>query len=115
MDGSAASNSRTHVAAFARSRPEPLRQARQCQPQQASSARRPQRALLSLRSAAAYAIVSAALPHEMEWHMKRLCHRCGVRIDRIDANTSRPLRPERDWIWMLLWRENQRHRPPSNR
>ena len=51
--------------------------------------------------------------HEMEWHMKRLCHRCGVVSDWLDPSRSRAIRPEPDWTWVLLWRENQRHRPPS--
>jgi len=52
---------------------------------------------------------------EMEWHMKRLCQRCGVIPDRLVTDASRTLRPEPDWKWVLLWRDNQRHRPPSKR
>ena len=56
-----------------------------------------------------------ARPLEMEWHMKRLCHRCGVFPSRLVPDASRTLRPEPDWKWVLLWRDNQRHRPPSKR
>jgi len=49
----------------------------------------------------------------MEWHMKRLCQRCGVLSDRLIPSLT--LRPEPDFQWMLLWRDNQRHRPPSKR
>ena len=56
--------------------------------------------------------VGAARPLEMEWHMKRLCQRCGVDPERL-ARASLTPRPEPDWKWVLLWRDNQRHRPPS--
>jgi hypothetical protein len=52
---------------------------------------------------------------EMEWHMKRLCQRCGVIPDRLVSDAGRTLRPEPDRKWVLLWRDNQRHRPPSKR
>jgi len=51
----------------------------------------------------------------MEWHMKRLCHRCGLDSSRRSSDTSSSHRPEPDWKWVLLWRNNQRHRPPSKR
>ena len=54
-----------------------------------------------------------APPHEMEWHMKRLCQRCGVSSSWLTNAMSLTLRPEPDWKWVLLWRDNQRHRPPS--
>jgi hypothetical protein len=56
----------------------------------------------------------AAPPIEMEWHMKRLCQRCGVFSDPL-APASLTLDPEPDFKWVLLWRDNQRHRPPSKR
>ena len=55
---------------------------------------------------------SLALSLEMEWHMKRLYQRCGFSYDVCDnGRTGLKLQP--DWKWVLLWRENQRHRPPS--
>jgi hypothetical protein len=57
----------------------------------------------------------AARPLEMEWHMKRLCQRCGVISYLLAPNASPTLRPELDWKMVLLWRKNQRHRPPSKR
>jgi hypothetical protein len=50
---------------------------------------------------------------EMEWHMKRLYHRCGVSSSSLSQTASLTLRPEPDFKWVLLWRDNQRHRPPS--
>jgi hypothetical protein len=50
---------------------------------------------------------------EMEWHMKRLYHRCGVPLSLLSQRASLTLRPEPDFKWVLLWRDNQRHRPPS--
>jgi hypothetical protein len=53
-----------------------------------------------------------AISLEMEWHMKRLYQRFGVS----DAASDEPctgLKLQSDWKWVLLWRENQRHRPPS--
>ena len=60
-------------------------------------------------------VCGAARPLEMEWHMKRLCQRCGVISDRLAPNASSTLRSEPNWKWVLLWRNNQRHRPPSRR
>jgi hypothetical protein len=45
--------------------------------------------------------------------MKRLCHRCGVSSSRLDPLASLTLQPEPHFLWVLLWRNNQRHRPPS--
>jgi len=59
------------------------------------------------------AVCGTAPPLEMEWHMKRLCQRCGVSSSWLIYATSLTLRPEPDWKWVLLWRDNQRHRPPS--
>jgi hypothetical protein len=47
--------------------------------------------------------------------MKRLCHRCGVFPDLLSLDASLTLQPEPDFKWVLLWRDNQRHRPPSKR
>ena len=52
-----------------------------------------------------------APPIEMEWHMKRLCHRCGVSPSLLSPKASLTLQPEPDFKWVLLWRDNQRHRP----
>ena len=52
---------------------------------------------------------------EMEWHMKRPCQRCSVISDRLELSASHTLQPEPNWQWKLLWRERQRHRPPSKR
>ena len=51
----------------------------------------------------------AALPHEMEWHMKRLCQRCGVSPDgsaQSEPHASTRARLEK----VLLWRD----RPTSS-
>ncbi len=45
--------------------------------------------------------------------MKRLCHRCGVSPSSLSPKASLTLQPEPDFKWVLLWRDNQRHRPPS--
>jgi len=58
---------------------------------------------------------AAQLYLTMEWHMKRLCHRCGVSASSLSPMASLTLRPEPDFKWVLLWRDNQRHRPPSKR
>ena len=114
MDGAAASSSRTYVAAdFA-------------VPSRTAAPNRAEPSLLAppepwARGANAFAArnglleCGAARPLEMEWHMKRLCQRCGVISDRLAPNASCTLRPEPDWKWVLLWRNNQRHRPPSKR
>ena len=47
--------------------------------------------------------------------MKRLYHRCGVSLSSLSPKASLTLRPEPDFKWVLLWRDNQRHRPPSKR
>ena len=96
-----------------RPHPEPLRFQKR-----AASTARPEP---TGRGSWAYALVGdlpesgAARPLEMEWHMKRLCQRCGVISDLPASNASRTLRPELDWKMVLLWRSNQRHRPPSKR
>jgi hypothetical protein len=56
--------------------------------------------------------LGAALSLEMEWHMKRLYQRSGE--FPVGPEPSRAaLKGQQDWKWVLLWRENQRHRPPS--
>jgi hypothetical protein len=53
-----------------------------------------------------------AISLEMEWHMKRLYQRSGFRSgETYDPRCELKIQP--DWKWVLLWRENQRHRPPS--
>jgi hypothetical protein len=49
----------------------------------------------------------------MEWHMKRLYHRSSVSLRSLSPKASITLQPDPDFKWVLLWRDNQRHRPPS--
>jgi hypothetical protein len=58
---------------------------------------------------------SAAIRHylSMEWHMKRLYHRSSVSSRLLSPKASITLQPNPDFRWVLLWRNNQRHRPPS--
>ncbi len=57
----------------------------------------------------------AAIQHylSMEWHMKRLYHRSSVSSRSLSPKASITLQPDPDFKWVLLWRNNQRHRPPS--
>jgi len=57
----------------------------------------------------------AAIQHylSMEWHMKRLYHRSSVFPRSLSPKASITLQPDPDFKWVLLWRDNQRHRPPS--
>src|SRR5262245_9792073 len=57
----------------------------------------------------------AAIRHylSMEWHMKRLYHRSSVSSGLLSPKASLTLQPNPDFRWVLLWRNNQRHRPPS--
>src|SRR5262245_58465050 len=57
----------------------------------------------------------AAIQHylSMEWHMKRLYHRSSVSSRSLSPKASITLQPNPDAKWVLLWRNHQRHRPPS--
>jgi hypothetical protein len=46
--------------------------------------------------------------------MKRL-YQCGFSPSLLSPKATITLRLEPDFKWVLLWRDNQRHRPPSRR
>ncbi len=59
----------------------------------------------------ALAWMTRGISLEMEWHMKRPYHSC--MHPELSEAEGFALQPDLCKKWVLLWRENQRHRPPS--
>jgi hypothetical protein len=111
MDGAAVTSSRIFVPARrARSHPKPLDTIERIRRDRAGRA-----GAFPIAKHVRRLGCKPAPPIQMEWHMKRLCQRCRVSPSSLDLAANLTLQPEPDLKWVLLWRDNQWHRPPSKR